>query len=303
MDLVTSDVKKSCDDTGQFLTGLIGNGILASRSPWLHEQEAASQGMELAYSLFDFAERGWGVDRLSSLLKTLIQDGFSGVNVTYPFKQAILPLLDELSDEATAIGAVNTVAFRDGRSFGHNTDLLGFSEGMKRGLPDARLDRVLQLGCGGAGAAVAHALLSRSKVGVLFLHDIDAERGGQLSRVLAQCYGADRVVQTTMPAEEAADCDGLVNATPMGMAKYPGTPIPVNSIESRHWVCDIVYFPIETEFLRQAGRKGCATLDGSGMVIHQAAAAFGIMTGQPADAERMAASFGKAPSGCSKSAG
>ncbi len=279
------------DEMQRFLTGLIGSGILASRSPWLHEQEADAQGIRLHYKMFDFADRGWDEDRLLALLRALRLVGFAGVNVTYPFKQAIIPLLSDLSEDAAAIGAVNTVAFRGDRAIGYNTDMLGFAIGMQQGLPGVRLDRVLQLGCGGAGAAVAHALLARLQVGSLALHDVDRDRAERLAIRLAERYGADRVVMADDPLAQAAACHGIVNASPVGMAKFPGLPLPAEAIESRHWVADIVYFPLETELLREARLKGCATLDGSRMVVHQAAEAFRIMTGQPADADRMMQSF------------
>lgn len=275
----------------RFLTGLIGSGILASRSPWLHEQEADAQGINLQYTMFDFAHRGWGEDHLPRLLQTLQDEGYAGVNVTYPFKQAIMPLLDEISDEAAAIGAVNTVAFRDGRSIGHNTDMLGFTEGMRQGLPGVAKTRVLLLGCGGAGAAVAHGLLAKLNVGTLVLHDIDSERARILTGKLVEHYGVDRAIQADDLLEKAGSCDGIVNASPVGMSKFPGLPLPVTAIRHRHWVADIVYFPLETELLREARRIGCATLDGSRMVVHQAAEAFRIMTGRDADPERMMRSF------------
>ena len=279
------------DDKQRLLTGLIGSGILASRSPWLHEQEAEAQGIRLLYTMFDFAHRGWDEDRLPALLQALQLVGFAGVNVTYPFKQAIIPLLDELSDEAAAIGAVNTVAFRGDLAIGYNTDMLGFAIGMQQGLPHARVERVLQLGCGGAGAAVAHALLARLAVGTLVLHDVARDRAERLAALLAERYGADRVFLADDPVTQAASCNGIVNASPVGMAKFPGLPLPADAIESRHWVADIVYFPLETDLLREARMKGCATLDGSRMVVHQAAEAFRIMTGRPADADRMMQSF------------
>lgn len=284
-------MSEAAGEMQQFLTGLIGSGILASRSPWLHEQEAAAQGIRLHYTMFDFADRGWAEDHLPHLLQSLQDQGFVGVNVTYPFKQAIIPLLSELSPEAAAIGAVNTIAFRQGRSIGHNTDMLGFAEGMRRGLPGVAKTRVLLLGCGGAGAAVAHALLAQLHVGTLVLHDIDGERARLLTAQLVERYGLDRAIQADDLLEKAGSCDGIVNASPVGMAKFPGLPLPVAAILRRHWVADIVYFPLETELLREARRIGCATLDGSRMVVHQAAEAFRIMTGREADAERMMRSF------------
>src|SRR5205085_11995532 len=139
-------------DKPRFLTGLVGEHIGASRSPWLHEREADALGVRLVYSLYDLA----GDQPDYSLLKVLEaakRMGFAGLNVTHPYKQSVIPLLDDLSDEARRIGAVNTVAFREGRSTGYNTDYIGFSEGLRRGLADAPLGRVVQLGAGGAGAA------------------------------------------------------------------------------------------------------------------------------------------------------
>ncbi len=294
MEMRTSVPEPGHSDLGNgtaIRTGLIGEGILASRSPWLHEEEARAQGMALEYMLFDFVDRGWDSMALGGLLADMQHSGFAGTNVTYPFKQAIIPLLDELSEDAACIGAVNTVAFRDGRLIGFNTDMFGFAEGMRRGLPGVALDRVLQLGCGGAGAAVAHALLGSLAVGTLLLHDVDAMRAELLRDHLAARYGADCVAISTTPEADLAACDGLVNATPVGMARFPGLPIGIAAIQPTHWVADIVYFPLETELLKQARAKGCATLDGSRMVVHQAAEAFRIMTGRTADPERMMQSF------------
>lgn len=275
----------------RILTGLVGRGILASRSPWLHECEADAQGLRLVYSLFDFSDRSWQDDALPQLLDAVQLIGFSGINVTFPFKQAILPLLDDLSDGARQIGAVNTVSFVGGRRVGHNTDVTGFAAGFRTGLPGAATDLVLQLGCGGAGSATAHALLADLGVRQLALFDSDAERLAALCEQLTKRFGGDRVVLCSDPAACAARADGLINATPVGMAKFPGLPLPAAAIAPRHWVADIVYFPLETELLAEARRKGCRTLDGSGMAVGQAVEAFEIFTGQAADRRRMLASF------------
>ncbi len=272
---------------GCVLTGLVGRGILASRTPAMHEAEGAAQGLRLAYSLFDFTDRGWANEDLPELLDAAKRMGFAGLNVTFPFKQAIIPFLDALSDGARAIGAVNSVAFVDGRSIGHNTDVSGFAMGFSQGLPHVAVDRVLQIGCGGAGAAVAHALLGDIGVKTLILFDRDKAKLTILQRALTAVFGADRVVACDDPAIAAAGADGLVNTTPMGMDKYPGLPITADAIEARHWVAEIVYFPLETAFLLEARRKGCRTLDGSGMAVYQAVQAFEIFTGRKADPQRM----------------
>lgn len=271
------------------LVGLIGRGILQSRTPWLQEHEA--QGLRMSYSLFDFNERGWPDEELEQLLVAAERIGFAGFNVTFPFKQAVIPLLDELAEGAAAIGAVNTVALVDGRRIGHNTDVTGFAAGFRQGFGAAAPGRVLQLGCGGAGSATAHALLGGLGAAHLVLIDPQPERAELLREQLAGRYGVERVSVTTDGLAAAREADGLVNASPVGMAKFPGLPIAETAIEPRHWVADIVYFPLETEFLASARRKGCRTLDGSGMAVHQAVDAFEIFTGRKADAERMRASF------------
>jgi shikimate dehydrogenase len=212
--------------------------------------------------------------------------GFAGLNVTYPCKQAIIPLLDELSEDARALNAVNTVVIRDGRLIGHNTDWSGFAEGFRRGLPDAKLERVVQLGAGGAGAAVAHAALMMGTKR-LDVFDVDPARSGELAASLSGRFGAGRAVGGTDLAAAMASADGLVHCTPTGMAKLPGLPLEAKLLQSRHWVAEIVYFPLETELLRVARAQGCRTVDGGGMAVFQAVGAFRLFTGVEPDAERM----------------
>ena len=281
----------SAHQAGRIMAGLIGRGILQSRTPWLQEQEADAQGLRMVYSLFDFTDRGWPDEDLEPLLAAAQRSGFAGFNVTYPFKQAVIPLLDELSEGAAAIGAVNTVAFVNGRRIGHNTDVTGFAAGFRLGFGGTAPGRVLQLGCGGAGSATAHALLGNLGADQLVLFDPDPARVEVLRGHLAERYGEGRVAVAGDPAAAASKVDGLLNASPVGMAKFPGLPITAEAIEPRHWVADIVYFPLETAFLAEARRKGCRTLDGSGMAVHQAVDAFEIFTGLKPDHERMRASF------------
>jgi shikimate dehydrogenase len=271
-------------------SGLIGRAILDSRSPWLHEQEARAQGLELRYELFDFSDRGWPDTALARTLGDLRDRAYAGVNITYPFKQAVIPLLDDLAESAEMVGAVNTIAMRDGRMTGHNSDMQGFRESFLAELPGVALDRVLQLGAGGAGAAVASALLSVG-VGVLEIVDIDPKRAEALAARLARRFGADRVTPGSLDGQTTTRVDGIVNTTPMGMAANAGSPIEAELLQPRLWVADIVYFPLETELLRLARTKGCRTANGSGMVIAQAALAFEIITGLPADKDRMRRSF------------
>jgi shikimate dehydrogenase len=272
------------------LTGLIGRDILASRSPWLHEKEADAQGLRLLYTLLDFSARGWKDTALPEVLDSAQHLGFAGVNVTFPFKQAILPYLDALSPGAQRIGAVNTVSFADGKRTGFNTDVTGFSESFTQSLPDAALTCAVQLGAGGAGSATAQALLE-SGVQRLIIFDSEPQKCLALVKKLKAEFGNSRAAAGDDLARAARIADGILNATPVGMTKLPGLPLPAALIEPRHWVADIVYFPLETELLREAKHRGCRTLNGSGMAIHQAAGAFEIFTGLQADRERMQKSF------------
>lgn len=271
-------------------SGLIGRSILSSKSPWLHEQEARAQGLDLSYELFDFTQRGLPDAALPDFLRDLAAQGYAGVNITYPFKQLVIPVLDALSQGAEMVGAVNTVAMGNGRMTGYNTDMEGFRDSLVNGLPEARKRRALLMGAGGAGAAVASAMLSLD-FELVAICDADTARADQLVARLAKRVGANRVIARRLDGLSTEDVDGIVNATPIGMAAHPGTPLPADLIRPTHWVADIVYFPIETELLRVAREKGCATLNGSGMVIGQAARAFEIITGREADPSRMAQSF------------
>src|SRR2546428_13256616 len=199
--------------TVSYLCGLSGAGIQLSRSPALHEREADEQGLRYLYKLIDLDQLGVGVEALPELLTAAQRMGFAGLNITYPCKQAIIPLLDGLSEDARALNAVNTVVIRNGRLTGHNTDWSGFAEGFRRGLPDARLERVVQLGAGGAGAAGAHAALGLG-VRELTLFDIDPPKSAGLPADLGGKAGND-----LPPA--MASADGPIHLTPTGVANLP----------------------------------------------------------------------------------
>lgn len=272
------------------LAGLIGAGIQASRTPALHEREGDAQGLRYLYRLIDLEPLKLNVNALPDLLDAAELMHFTGLNITYPCKQAILPLLDELSDEARGIGAVNTVVFQAGKRIGHNTDCLGFAEGFRRNLHDVARQRVVQMGAGGAGAAVAHALLAEG-VQHLSIFDVDAARARELVANLARRFGTGRAQVGGQLENAMAEADGLVNTTPVGMAKLPGTPMPPAMLRAELWVAEIVYFPLETELLRDARALGCRTLDGGNMAVFQAVKAFELFSGEVPDADRMLAHF------------
>lgn len=270
--------------------GLIGSSIQSSRTPWMQTAEGAAQGVDYHYELFDLDLIPGGRSALPSLLDEVEAAGYVGVNVTHPCKQQVIELLTELSPEAAAIGAVNTVIFKGGQRVGYNTDWSGYAEAFRRGLPGAALDTVVLLGAGGAGAAVAFALLEIGARRIQVV-DLEPERARALARNLSDHVGPGRLEATSDLAGAMAGADGLVHATPTGMEKYSGVALDPALISPRHWVSEIVYIPLETELVRVARAKGCRVADGSGMAVFQAVHAFELFTGLKPDIDRMYAHF------------
>ncbi|WP_200961077.1 shikimate dehydrogenase [Acidovorax sp. Root217] len=270
------------------LIGLIGAGIQQSLSPALHEEEARHHGMRLHYQLIDLDRSASSPAQLPTLLSAARIMGYAGCNVTYPCKQAVIAHLDDLSEEARAMGAVNTVVVQDGRLVGHNTDGSGWAWGFQRALPEADLAHVVLLGAGGAGAAIAHAVL---RLGAQRLAIVDAqpERAAQLAADVNALYGAR--AHASDIATAMAQATGLIHATPTGMDKLPGVPLDVGLLRPAMWVSEVVYFPLETALVRAARALGCPVSDGGGMAVGQAVGAFELFTGVAPDPARMDAHF------------
>ncbi len=253
--------------------GLIGAEIGESLSPALHEREAELLGLDYSYELLE-------VDDPEAVRALVREPGFAGFNVTHPCKQLVVAELDELSPEAEAIDAVNTVVVDGDRLVGHNTDTTGFRDAFARRLPGAATDRVVLLGAGGAGAAVGFGLDAAE----LVVLDEDESKAAELAARL----GAGTAPLDAL-GELLARADGLVHATPTGMAAYPGTAVPPELLHPDLWVAEVVYMPIETQLLADARASGCRTLDGAGMVALQAAGSLELFTGVRADRDRMLA--------------
>jgi shikimate dehydrogenase len=269
------------------LVGLVGRGIQLSRSPAMHEREAGRMGLACTYLLLDFDALGFSDADLGAVIDAAVSLGFNGLNVTYPFKQGVMPLLDEVTADADAIGAVNTVVFGDRRA-GHNTDCWGYAQSFLASMPAAPLGHVVLVGAGGAGSAVGHALIGLGARRISIV-DPDLARAEALAGRLAGTTAS--VVGPADLADVVKNADGIVNTTPVGMAKHPGSPIDTALLSPGQWVSDVIYFPQETELLRQARRLGCRTLPGIGMAIGQAARAFELFTGRAADMTQMAGHF------------
>jgi shikimate dehydrogenase len=274
----------------KLLVGLIGAGIQRSLSPALQEEEARHHGLRLHYQLIDLAPAGAGNEALPGLIAAARIMRFDGLNITFPSKQAVIPLLDSLSDEARAMGAVNTVV-RDGdRLVGHNTDGPGWAWGFKRALPDADLSKVVLLGAGGAGAAVGFAALGLG-VSELSIFDVDPSRAAALAANFQAHYPGKRAVSITDVNASARRAAGIIHATPTGMAGSPGIPLDASVLHKDLWVSEVVYVPLETELLKAARRAGCRVMDGGHMNVGQAVRGFKLFTGLEADAARMEAHF------------
>jgi len=278
----------------RMLVGLIGANIQGSMSPALFADAFAAAGIDGYYHLLD-ADR-LADPRLTQLLGAVKTTGFAGVNVTYPFKQDIIALLDAVVPEAAQVGAVNTVSIApDGRTTGYNFDRRGWRNSFLEILgPDsAKAKKVVQVGAGGAGRAVAFALMDLG-VADLIIHDLDPARANALKVQLSSNYGASRCRLAGSLEQDIADADGIVNATQVGMRGFPGCPVPVAAIKARHWAADVIYTPMQTAFLSAAVAKNARVLNGGGMCVHQAVAAFQCLTGVTPDVARLHRTFASA---------
>lgn len=261
------------EDRPKFLTGLIGAPIAQSASPAMHERAAAALGVRCHYQLIEVA----GADGagLRALLDGVKSFGFAGVNVTFPYKEAVVPLLDELSGNARVIGAVNTVVVRDGRLIGYNTDATGFERAVANLVAASHRGPLALIGAGGVGKAIAFALAGLGVAG-LAIFDSDQVRAAQL---VAQLQGRLAARVAADVEDVLNDAVGVINATPIGMLPDRGSPIPGALLRADVWVADAVYTPLWTPLLLAAKAKGCELMTGRELAIHQAADAFELFTG------------------------
>ncbi len=276
------------------IVGLIGSNIMQSLSPALHEDAFAAHGIRGHYHLMDLdrlAER-----RLEHLLTAVKAVGFAGVNVTFPVKQTIMPLLDEVSSDAREIGAVNTVRIdKSGRTTGYNTDRSGFRRSVEDefGRDGLRGCDVVLVGAGGAGRAVAFALMDLGAAHVA-VYDVDIGRATATVADLMTHFGTGRCSYVEDLSEAIAKASAVINATPIGMTGKSGMPVPARSLRAHHIVADVIYSPMETDLIITARSKGCRVLTGGGMCTHQAADAFRHFTGLEPDIARMKQTFARA---------
>jgi shikimate dehydrogenase len=268
-----------------FLLGLIGSPIMSSAAPAMHEAAADAAGSSAQYRLIDVP--GADQARLKAMLDGVRLLGFSGVNVTFPYKEAIIPLLDALAPGAAVIGSANTVVVRDGKLTGHNTDATGFASAFKAVLGDPGDKPIALIGAGGVGRAIAFAL---AELGARALHIFDSDAGK--ANALSARLEARMAVRVCRDVREALDgAGGVINGTPIGMLPNRDSPVPVNLLHKNMFVADAVYTPLWTPLLQAARAAGARVMTGRELCIHQAADAFRLFTGLEASRERIGAAF------------
>jgi shikimate dehydrogenase len=268
----------------KLLTGLIGAPIAHSASPAMHERAAEALGLRCHYQLIEVA--GADAAGLRLMLEGVRRLGFAGVNVTFPYKEAVVPLLDALAPAAAAMGAVNTVVVGDGRLTGHNTDTTGFARAVAPMLAGSG-NAIAVIGAGGVGKAIAFAL-SSFNVADIRIFDSEPDRARKLASLLA-AKGSVRVAASVAAALDGAT--GLVNGTPVGMLPNRGMPVPAALLHDGLWVADAVYSPLITPLLAAAQERGAAVMTGRELAIYQAADAFELFTGLAASTDVMGEAF------------
>lgn len=248
------------------LAGVIGTSVGHSRSPALHGTWLRQMGLRGHYVPLHV-----NADDLADVLRTLPRAGFVGANVTIPHKEAVLALADQVTPTAQRIGAANTLTFRDGSVHADNTDAYGFITNLRDGAPGwAPGMPALVLGAGGAARAVLVALADAGVPEIRLLNRTRAR-----AELLRDTLDAPIRVMDWADMALAADGAGLVvNTTALGMAGNPPLDLPAGMLQPHMVVTDIVYTPLATPLLRAAGNAGCVTVDGLGMLLHQAVPGF-----------------------------
>jgi shikimate dehydrogenase len=268
-----------------FLLGLIGSPIMSSAAPAMHQAAAEALGLSAHYRLIDVP--GADQARLKAMLDGVRLLGFSGVNVTFPYKETVVSLLDALSPNAAAIGTVNTVVVRDGKLTGHNTDSTGFAAAFDAVLGSPGEKPVALIGAGGVGRAIAFAL---AELGARSLHIFDSDTAK--ANALATRLEARMAVRVCRDVARALDgAGGVINGTPIGMLPNRDSPVSLELLHAGLFVADAVYTPLWTPLLQAARAKGCRVMTGRELCIYQAAEAFRLFTELEGSLERIGAAF------------
>ncbi|MEW9920524.1 shikimate dehydrogenase [Marimonas sp. MJW-29] len=250
------------------LAGVIGSPIAHSKSPQIHGHWLQTQGIQGYYIPMDVSTQD-----LADVVRTLPRMGFVGVNVTIPHKEAILSIADQVTDRAILIGAANTLIFRkDGKIHADNTDGYGFIENLKTGAPNwsPRSGPAAVLGAGGAARAVIASLLDAGVPEIML-----SNRTRVRAEKLKSDFGSRLRIFDWVQAGNMLDNAALVvNTTSLGMIGKSELRVPLDGLRKESVVTDLVYAPLKTRLLETAEEVGCTTVDGLGMLLHQAVPAF-----------------------------
>jgi shikimate dehydrogenase len=258
--------------------GIFGHPVEHTFSPGMHNSAFKKLGMDACYVPFAVPP-----GNLEVAVRAIIPLGLRGLNVTVPHKERVLAFLDELSEEARLIGAVNTIEVRKGRLIGHNTDGRGFLRSLREnGCLDPKGKKFLFIGSGGAARAVSFSLALAGAAALVF-RDLDSRKALLLANDIREKTGVPAITigQEKLP-KYAADADCLINASPLGLKRTDPLPLPSELIRKKHLVCDLVYNPPETALLKIAKKRGAKRLSGLGMLLYQGVIAFEIWTGKKA---------------------
>jgi len=266
------------------VTGLFGYPVEHSLSPAMHN--AAFEYLKLDYCYVTFSVRP---DMLKDAVQAIRALGLKGVNVTVPHKENVIPFLDEISEEASFIGAVNTIKNDDGKLTGYNTDGRGFMQSLSDAGIDARDKKIIIVGAGGASRAIGYYLCKEASEVHLF--DVDDKKADSLKEHLNKLKGNVSLAdaKSVKNKDFFSGIDIIINATPLGLKMDDPMPVDISLIDKSHVVCDLIYK--ETPLLREASMIGCKTMDGLGMLLWQGVFAFEVWTGimPPVDVMKKAA--------------
>ncbi|TMW73887.1 shikimate dehydrogenase [Alteribacter natronophilus] len=256
--------------------GVFGHPVAHSMSPVMHQAALRELNLEGSYEAYDIAP-----DELKEGIESVRSEGYRGINITLPHKVAVMEYLDHVSEEAQAIGAVNTVVNEDGKLTGYNTDGQGFLESVLERTGDLPDKRVLIIGAGGAARAVSVSF-ARHGVEELVITNRTLSKAREIAERCRQ-WCEVRVLPATMAQAAFTGFDLIVNTTPIGM--FPDTdrmPMSLETVRRNALVCDLIYNPERTRWLSEAEKRGAKTLNGIGMFVNQGALALEMWTGKKA---------------------
>lgn len=257
------------------ITGLFGYPVEHTLSPAIHNAAFKALGLDYCYVPFLVHP-----DYLKDAVKAIKALNFRGVNVTIPHKEAVIPHLDDIDEEASFIGAVNTIVNEDGRLKGYNTDGRGFMQSIYEcGIPVENRDIVI-IGAGGASRAISYYLCQEAKA--LFIYDIDRAKAQKLVEDLKKIRNNTSFLEDIGSIERF---NILINATPLGLKEEDPLPFTTTLLKPDQTVCDLIYK--KTKLLREASKKRCFTLSGLGMLLWQGVFAFQLWTGKKPPVEIM----------------